>query len=412
VRLFHATFALVLAALVGSCDGGASQETGEEAFERGMRALEDGDSGRAEQVFEAMLLDDPADPVARAGLARALARQDRYAEAIVQDKLAYAADPRLAEVAYNIACSYAALGEPEEALRWLARAWDGGIRDLNLIEQDPDLLPLRSDHRFAFFLATGALSLAEQEAYVRVSPAMVSPGGEVRVELVVVSLNRPLMATPERLVLGYAGELPAGALEPSARIELFEAGEIGGREYFRRFITYRFVAREAVETLLGPFELTLGDQDIPVRPAWLSVQDALPELFPRDRAPSWERETRPGAAEWFAAPGTATEGARHPFARWDRGPDGSLDLLVGVELYGDGIAVPDDLVLDPLPPECGPWLYPRQTAFLRTRAEGLSRVWFHRRWGGETPADGCASPLPLRVTLGGEAIYEASIPWP
>ena len=377
-----------------------------------MLALDTGDAGRAERTFAAMVEGDPSDPVARAGLARALARQGRYAEAIVQDKLAYAADPRLAEVAYNISCSYAALGDSEEALRWLARAWDGGIRDLNLIEQDPDLLPLRSDHRFAFFLATGALSLSEQEAYVRVSPAMVFPGDEVRVEVVVVSLNRPLMATPERLDLRFAGELPDGVVEPEERIELFEAGEIGGREYFRRFITYRFVAHDAVEALLGPFELTLGGVDIAVRPAWLSVQDVLPGLFPDDREEEPDRAI-PNAAAWFAAPGTITEGRAHPFASWERAENDALDLIVGVEQFGDGLVVPDDLEIEIAAGACGPWLHPRKTAFLRTRAEGLSRVWFHRRWGGgSTPADTCPDPLPVKVTMGGETIYEDTVAWP
>jgi len=376
-----------------------------------MLSLEQGDARQAEQTFAGMVQADPSDPVARAGLARALARQGRYAEAIVQDKLAYAADPRLAEVAYNTACSYAALGDAEEALRWLARAWDGGIRDLNLIEQDPDLLPLRSDHRFAFFLATGALSLSEQEAFVRVSPAMVSPGDEVRVEVVVVSLNRPLMATPERLDLRFAGELPKGVLEPRARVELFEAGETGGREYFRRFITYRFVAHGAVETLLGPFELSLGGVGVPVRPAWLSVQDVLPGLFPDDRGDE-AAPTVPSAADWFAAPGTVTEGEEHPFARWEHGADGAQDLIVGVELFGDGIAVPDDLGLAPLPDACGPWLHSRRTAFLRTRAEGLSRVWFHQRGSGEAQGTDCADGVPVKVTLGDETIYESTVAWP
>ena len=396
---------------MGSCGEPAPAPTGVEAFGEGMRALDAGDAERAEQVFAAMRQANPADPIARAGLARALARQGRYAEAIVQDKLAYAADPRLAEVAYNIACSYAALGDSEEALRWLARAWDGGIRDLNLIEQDADLLPLRSDHRFAFFLATGALSLSEQEAYVRVSPAMVSPGDEVRVEVVVVSLNRPLMATPERLDLRFAGDLPLGVLEPTGRIELFEAGEIGGREYFRRFITYRFVARDAVEALLGPFELTLGGTDIPVRPAWLSVQDVLPGLFPDDRRVEADAAV-PVATDWFAAPGTITADADHPFARWEPAADGSLDLVVGVELFGDGLAVPGNLVLEAGTAACGPWLHPRQTAFLRTRAEGLSRAWYRRRWGGELTDGHCPDPLPIKVTLGAETLYETSLAWP
>jgi tetratricopeptide (TPR) repeat protein len=172
---------------VGCGPGEPSTEV--ERFAEALEALQGEQPQLAEQLFASMVAQAPADPIARSGLARALAHQGRYGEAIVQDKLALAADPRLPEVSYNIACSYAALGELEDSLRWLSRAYDGGIRDRNLIEQDPDLDPLRQDHRFAFFLATGALSLSEREAHLRITPALVSPGQTVEVQLVVVSAS-------------------------------------------------------------------------------------------------------------------------------------------------------------------------------------------------------------------------------
>ena len=397
-----------LLTVLAGCGESAQPVAPVEQFESAMAALDGGDPVEAEQLLAAMVEDDPTDPVARAGLARSQARQSRYGEAIVHDKLALAADPRLAEVAYNLACSYAALGDTDESLRWLSRAWNGGIRDLNLIEQDVDLAPLRQDHRFAFFLATGALSLREEEAYVRITPTMARPGDEIRVELVVVSLNRPLMTTPETLTVDFGGELPAAALEPVSRIELFEAGEIGGREYFRRFITYSFTARSSVETLLGPFDLALGETPIPVRPAWLSVQDVLPDLFPRDRA-TGTSSPAPSAADWFESPGTLTDEA-HPFARWEPNDDGALDLVVGVTLFTDGLEVPPGLALEIA--SCGTWLYPRQTAFLRTRAEGGSRVWFHRRWDPTSAPAACPDPAGVRVALGDEILYEAEVAWP
>jgi len=384
-------------------------------YERGMEALASGDAGEAEQLFSAMVEADPSDPVARASLARALARQDRFAEAIVQDKLALAADPTLAEMAYNVACSYAVLGDTDESLRWLSRAWDGGIRDLNLIEQDPDLLDLRQDHRFAFFLATGALSLQEREAFARVTPALAAPGDEVKVEITVVSLNRPLMATPERLELSFGGDLPDGSLVPLSRVERFEAGESGGREFFRRHIISTFRAERALETLLEPFSLTLGDTQVPVRPSWLSVREVLPDLFPRQEDAD-SGPPPPSAVDWFTAPGTMTEERDHPFAQWEDSGDGTWDLVVGVELEGDGLEVPADLRFVEPPRDCGPWDYPRRTAFLRTRAEGSSRIWFHHRFvavdsGRPTPGD-CPSPLPVTVMSGDTILYETGVPWP
>jgi hypothetical protein len=380
-----------------------------ETFGQAMSALDSGDLAAAEELFTAMVTSDPTDPVARAGLARALARQGRYGEAIVQDKLALAADPRLPEVSYNIACSYAALGDTDESLRWLSRAFDGGIRDLNLIEQDPDLAPLRQDHRFAFFLATGALSLAEQEAYVRVTPSQAAPGDEIEVEAMVVGLNRPLMASPERLDLRFTGDLPPGSLVPVRRIERFEAGEIGGREYFRRQLTFTFEAAAAVECLLGPFELSLDGEQLPVRPAWLSIREVLPDLFPR-QAGAEAVGNQPAAGPWFASPGTLTETA-HPFARWDRAADGAWDLVVGVQLDTDGAEVPAGLAL--ASDGCDPWTHPRTTAFLRRRAEGKSRVWFHRRYSPDADETArCAGRIPLRVTLDDAVIFETEVPPP
>ncbi len=397
-----------------------------EAHDAGLAALDGSDPVEAEAIFSEMVDGDPTDPVARAGLARALARQDRLAEALLQDKLAYALDPRLAEVAYNVACSYARLGEQEESLRWLSRAWNGGIRDLNLIEQDPDLDALRQDHRFAFFLATGALSLAEREAVVEVSPAVAMPDQTVRIELTVVSLNRPLMAKPETLALGFGGDLSRGALAPLARVERFQAGESGGREYFQRELDFEFVALEPLEAMIGPFELTLDDQELPVRPAWLSVREVLPDLFGGSGAGDTGGAT-PDAGGWFAPPSTLTDGETYPFARWDSAPaptgaDAPLDsapspardLLVGVELLTDGVEVPADLNLE-LPAECDVWAHPRTTAFLRTRAEGASRVWFHRRLvGSAAPGEtvgGCPDRLPVRVTRGGDVLFETDLAW-
>ncbi|MDP7111826.1 MAG: tetratricopeptide repeat protein [Myxococcota bacterium] len=393
-----------------------------DAYAAALEALEADDAATAEALFARMVDADPVDPVARAGLARALAHQGRFGEAIIQDKLAFALEPRLAEVAYNTACSYARLGEQEEALRWLSRAWNGGIRDLNLIEQDPDLDALRQDHRFAFFLATGALSLAEREALVEVSPALVSPDQRVRVELTVVSLNRPLMATPEQLGLRYTGDLSAGSLAPVARVERFEAGESGGREFFRRELAFTFEAREPMETMIGPFELFLDEEELPVRPAWLSVREVLPDLFAR-RGTTGSDAAVPDAATWFAPPSELTTAVRHPFARWEESePEGDelddarggRDLVVGVELGTNGASVPADLVLE-LPAGCDVFSHPRTTAFLRTRAEGVSRVWFHRRLVGEAPPGeifpGCADPLPIEVRQGDEVLFQTELPW-
>jgi tetratricopeptide (TPR) repeat protein len=50
--------------------------------------------------------------------------------------------------AYNIACSYAQLGEKEQAFKWLEKAMDMGYRNLQVVRIDTDLKLLRGDPRF------------------------------------------------------------------------------------------------------------------------------------------------------------------------------------------------------------------------------------------------------------------------
>ena len=50
--------------------------------------------------------------------------------------------------AYNIACSYALLGEKEPAMQWLQKAFDMGFRNVANAQTDPDLQSLHDDARF------------------------------------------------------------------------------------------------------------------------------------------------------------------------------------------------------------------------------------------------------------------------
>lgn len=53
-----------------------------------------------------------------------------------------------AETAYKIARCQARLGNVDEALRWLKRAWELGLRDVAGAREDDDLAPLRSTTQF------------------------------------------------------------------------------------------------------------------------------------------------------------------------------------------------------------------------------------------------------------------------
>ena len=55
--------------------------------------------------------------------------------------------------AYHIACAYALMNKPEEAIKWLEMAADDGFPCYPLFEKDPNLEKLRQDARFITFLA-------------------------------------------------------------------------------------------------------------------------------------------------------------------------------------------------------------------------------------------------------------------
>lgn len=50
--------------------------------------------------------------------------------------------------AFNLACTLARLGRLDEGGAWINRAVDAGWRDLKMLDEDPDLEPLRKSHAF------------------------------------------------------------------------------------------------------------------------------------------------------------------------------------------------------------------------------------------------------------------------
>ena len=55
--------------------------------------------------------------------------------------------------AYYIACAYALMNKPEQAIHWLEAAAEDGFPCYPLFETDPNLDKLRQDARFLTFLA-------------------------------------------------------------------------------------------------------------------------------------------------------------------------------------------------------------------------------------------------------------------
>jgi tetratricopeptide (TPR) repeat protein len=81
------------------------------------------------------------------GRSRQLAKDYRKAIEALEKSLELGAGYPF-NAAYNIACSYALLGEKDQAFKWLEKAMDLGYRNLQVVRIDTDLKLLRDDPRF------------------------------------------------------------------------------------------------------------------------------------------------------------------------------------------------------------------------------------------------------------------------
>ncbi|MGA9769130.1 MAG: tetratricopeptide repeat protein [Blastocatellia bacterium] len=90
-----------------------------------------------------------------------LLQSDRYQQSI--EAFAHSIDLgyRQATAMYNIACGFALLNDKENALTWLERALSLGFDRTDLLRNDSDLDPIRSDARFQQFLRK--VSFAKKE---------------------------------------------------------------------------------------------------------------------------------------------------------------------------------------------------------------------------------------------------------
>jgi tetratricopeptide (TPR) repeat protein len=72
----------------------------------------------------------------------------RYAEGLQIDKRLVQLRPNDPLAHYNMACSYALLKRPDQAIRTLRRAVELGYRDFRYMREDRDLDIIRNDPRF------------------------------------------------------------------------------------------------------------------------------------------------------------------------------------------------------------------------------------------------------------------------
>lgn len=72
----------------------------------------------------------------------------RYAQGLVIDKRLVQLRPKDPLAHYNLACSYALLKRPDQAIRTLRTAIELGYRDFRYMREDHDLDSVRHDPRF------------------------------------------------------------------------------------------------------------------------------------------------------------------------------------------------------------------------------------------------------------------------
>jgi len=222
-------------------------------------ALEGGDGLEAEQLLTEILVFRSQDALAHAQRARALHLQGRDREAVVSGRIALGLDPMLWEAAYNLACHHTALGEHDAAIRWLQQAILLGEIEVAEVVADLDLLPLRDDHRFAFYESSGVLSRAEQDVIVRPDRRVARVGEPMTLTVLVVALNRPLLSERLAVHVDLLADWPAGLVIPLARSETFSTGESGGQEYSQRSFQFTFVPEQVGFLALGPFRVKQGE---------------------------------------------------------------------------------------------------------------------------------------------------------
>jgi Tetratricopeptide repeat len=103
----------------------------------------------AAPLWQTVVAANPVNPEYAVRLATSLFRAQSYRESIPAYQRAIELGAEFpSNMAYNIACAYALLGEKEQALQWLDKAFTMGFRNLELARTDSDLNSLHGDPRF------------------------------------------------------------------------------------------------------------------------------------------------------------------------------------------------------------------------------------------------------------------------
>jgi tetratricopeptide (TPR) repeat protein len=104
------------------------------------------------ELCEAVLAGAPEHVEALAYLGTVYTRRGEYQRGLDLDLRLARLRPRSARVHYNLACSYALLGRPDDAFESMDTAIECGFRDVEHLQKDEDLNSLHDDPRYETLL--------------------------------------------------------------------------------------------------------------------------------------------------------------------------------------------------------------------------------------------------------------------
>ena len=151
-RMFSVACAVIAIAVVAGSAGAQAVPTAGSEFQRGQQQLQ---AGRFDDAAESFRQATEADPNnARAWFLHAycLHAAGRLDEAVPAHRRAAEFPSQRPLALYNLGCAYSLLGRVDDAFDALGQAADTGRLDATQWAQDPDLLTLKEDARWAALL--------------------------------------------------------------------------------------------------------------------------------------------------------------------------------------------------------------------------------------------------------------------
>lgn len=204
---------------------------------------------------------------------------------------------------YNIACCYALLGEKEQALKWLERAFDMGFRFLEDSQKDTDLQSLHDDPRFQRIVGLADTSKMTRDEGWRFDLQLLArevrrkgfglyrpitkdefDAGVKRLNDMIPKLTDMQVAVEMSKLMAKLGDGHTGILGSAARPEFIQTLPV--QFYFFKEGLFVIAADPKYKELLGAQVLRFGERNVD------EVMQALDPMMSRDNE-LWPKQTGP-----------------------------------------------------------------------------------------------------------------------